>query len=152
MNALMPWRRRTRDMFEGFRDEMDHVMKRFFGGPLEAPDGAVEAWSPSCDVSETDKELIVKADLPGVDPKDVEISVNEGCLILRGEKKEEKEETNKNYHRVERFVGSFYREIPLPEGTDPERITATSANGTITVTIPRRPGVVPRKIAVTAAK
>lgn len=153
MKGLIPWRRRSENLFEGFRHEMDHLMKRFFGGALEAPNGgAVEAWSPSCDIEETEKDIIVKADLPGVDPKDVDISVAEGSLVVRGEKKEEKEEKKKNCHRVERFVGQFYREIPLPPGTEPEKITAASANGTITITIPKKPGMGTKRIAVKAEK
>jgi HSP20 family protein len=149
MKTLIPWRRRSESMFEGFRQEMNDLVKRFFPAAVSETDGGMlEAWAPQCDVEETDKEIIVKADLPGVDAKDVDISVMDNALIMRGEKKEEKEEKKKNYHRVERFSGQFYREITLPQGVDAERITATSANGTITVTIPKKPGAQPKKIAV----
>jgi HSP20 family protein len=85
-----------------------------------------------------------------VDPKDVDISVSGGSLVLRGEKKEEREDKKKNYHKVERFVGRFYREIGLPPGTDPEKITATSAKGVITITIPKAPQAQARKVPVKA--
>jgi hypothetical protein len=90
----------------------------------------------------------VKADLPGIDAKDVEVSVMEGTLVLRGEKKEEKKEERKDYQRVERFAGQFYREIPLPPGTDPDKIAASSSQGVVTITIPKKPEVQPRKITV----
>jgi HSP20 family protein len=80
--------------------------------------------------------------------KDLVITVENNVLVLRGEKKEEKEEKKKNYHRLERFFGEFYREIPLPIGADTEKIAATSAKGVITITIPKKPEILPKKIAV----
>jgi HSP20 family protein len=138
-------------MMEPFRKEMESLFSRFFGeengnGPLMA---AAQSWAPRVDVEETEKEIQVKADLPGVDPKAVEISVQDNVLTVRGEKKEEKEEKKKNYHRVERFAGSFYRAIPLPPGADAEKMGATSANGVVTITIPKKPEAQPRKITVT---
>src|SRR5260370_35343745 len=106
--------------------------------------------TPRVDVEESDKEILVKVDLPGVEPKDVDISVAEGSLILKGEKKEEREDKKKNYHKVERFVGQFYRELPLPPEADPDRITAAGAKGVITVTIPKKATAQPKKIAVKA--
>ncbi len=151
MRTLIPWRRPF--PFEGLREEMDNLFQRFLGGPLaETEGGPVQAWKPSCDVEETEREIIVKADLPGIDPKDVDISLRQGTLIIRGEKKEEKEEKKKDYHRVERFVGQFYRELPLPGEADIERITATSTNGVVTITIPKRASAQPKKIAVKTEK
>lgn len=135
-------------MLEPFRNEMEDLMQRFFGE--EGGNGlAAHAWAPRVDVEETDKELLVKADLPGVDPKNVEISIESGVLTIRGERKEAKEEKKKNYHRVERFTGMFHRTIPLPAGVDAEKVTATSANGVITIAIPKRPEAQPKKITVT---
>lgn len=153
MKTLVPFRQRTESMFEGFRQDMNELMKRFFGGSVAETDGGlVECWQPRCDVEETDKEIVVKADLPGVDPKEIDISISDNTLIVRGERKEVKEEQKKNYHRVERFVGEFYRAIDLPSGTDPEKITAASANGTVTITIPKKAGTQPKKIPVKAEK
>jgi HSP20 family protein len=148
MKSLIPWRRTT-GLLEPFRLEMEDLFERFFGLE-EGGNGSAKAWAPRVDVEETDKEILVKADLPGVDPKDVDIAVAEGALVLKGEKKEVKEEKKKNYHRVERFAGQFYREIPLPAGTDAEKISAASAKGVITVTIPKKPEAQPKKIAVKA--
>jgi HSP20 family protein len=147
--ALRPWTAGF-GMLDPFRREMEGLMEKFFGD--EAGNGmlaAAKSWAPRVDVEETDKEILVKADLPGVDPKAVEISVENGTLVVRGEKKEEKEEKKKNYHRVERFAGSFYRAIPLPPGTDADKMTATSTNGVVTITIPKKPEAQPKKITVT---
>jgi HSP20 family protein len=113
------------------------------GGPV---------WAPRVDVEEDEKQYVVKADLPGVSPKDVEIQVADNMLILRGQKKEEREEKKKDYHRVERFEGQFYREIALPRGIDADKIQAKSADGVLTITIPKKAEAQPKKIAVQAEK
>lgn len=137
-------------MAEPFRQEMETLFERFFGDGNGNGNGqAMKAWAPRVDVEETDKEILVKADLPGIDPKAVEISIENGILTVRGERKEEKEERKKNYHRTERFAGSFYRAIPLPPGADAEKVTATSSNGVVTVTVPKTAAAQPKKIAVT---
>lgn len=145
MKSLIPWNRTT-GVFEPLRVEMEDLFQRFFGPP-EAGNGD-RFWSPRVDVEETEKEFVVKADLPGVDPKDVEVTLSHGALIMKGEKKEEKEKKEKNFHRVERFIGRFYREIPLPTDTDAEKITATTAKGVITVVVPKKPDALVKKIAV----
>jgi HSP20 family protein len=151
---LVPWRRsQVPEIFDQFRREMDELVRSFFGGGLEATRGtALQAWAPRVDVEETEKEIVVKADLPGVDPKDIEIIAHEGVLIVKGQKKEEREEKGKQYHRVERFEGQFYREIPRPAAADADKITAKSANGVVTVTIPKKPEAQAKKITVLAGK
>jgi HSP20 family protein len=145
MRSLIPWRRRAGGLLEPLRHEMEDLFQRFFE-PVEG--NGHQSWSPRVDIEESDKEIVVKADLPGIDAKDVEVSVMDGTLVLRGEKKEEKKEERKDYHRVERFAGRFYREIPLPPGTDPDKIAASSSHGVLTITIPKKPEVQPRKITV----
>lgn len=140
--ALSPYRRGV-NLFESFRDEMEDLFDRVVG------DGeAVRAWAPSVDVEETDKEIIVKADLPGVDSKDIDIQVVDNVLTVRGGKEEQKEEKKKNYHRVERFSGQFYRAIRLPAVADANKVAATSANGTVTITIPKKAEAQPKKIVI----
>ena len=148
MAAALAPRNRVTNFLEPFRQEMEDLMQRFFGDE-DGNGKTIKAWAPRVDVEETDKEILVKADLPGVDPKAVEISVENGVLTIRGEMKEEKEEKKKNYHRVERFSGSFYRSLALPPGADAEKVAATSANGVVTVTIPKKPEAQPKKISVT---
>jgi HSP20 family protein len=110
------------------RQEMDELFHRFFGSAPGNGSDAMQAWAPSVDVEETDKEIVVKADLPGVDPKDIDI----------------------NYHRVERFFGQFYREIPLPAGADADKVVASSTKGVISISIPKKPEAQPKKIVVKA--
>ena len=129
------------------RDEMDDMFSRLFG-PVDETLGNRVEWAPRMDVEETDKAVLVTADLPGVDPKDIEVSVLNGELVLRGEKKQEKEEKGKNFHRMERFAGTFYRSIALPSGIDENGVTATSAKGVVTITIPKRPEAKAKKIPV----
>ena len=143
--ALTPYRRGV-NLFGSFRHEMEDLFDRFFSD--DGSNGQAQiAWAPHVDVEETDKEFLIKADLPGVDPKDVDIQVVDNVLTVRGEKKEQKEE-KKNFHRVERFAGSFYRAISLPTGADAEKVAATSTNGVVTISIPKRPESQPKKIAI----
>ncbi|HKA08711.1 MAG TPA: Hsp20/alpha crystallin family protein [Gemmataceae bacterium] len=144
--AITPYRRGV-NLFDSFRREMDDLFDRFLR--FDGDNGqATTAWAPQVDVEETEKEFLVKADLPGVDPKDVDIRVVDNVLTVRGGKEEKREERKKNYHRMERFSGQFYRAIALPAGTDADKVNATSANGVITITIPKRLDAAPKKIAV----
>jgi HSP20 family protein len=132
---------------------MDQVLQRFFGEGSDGGNGnGLTAWAPRVDVEEDDKQYVVRADLPGVDPKDVEITVADNALVIRGQSKQEREEKDKNYHRIERIVGQFYREIPLPREIDADKIRATTANGVLTVTIPKKAEAQPKKITVQPEK
>jgi len=147
MRGLIPWRE-----LEGvlrMPEGLEGLMERFLGPPAESGPPLMRAWAPRVDVMETDQEVVVKADLPGMEPQDVEVEVEDGVLVLRGERKEERAETDKEVHRVERVMGRFYRALRLPPGADLERVTATGAHGVLTVTIPKKPEVVPRKVTVT---
>jgi len=152
MKSLLPQRGGV-GLLDEMRREFDSMVTRFFGDGVAATDEETSrfVWTPRVDVSETDKALMIKADLPGVAPEDLEVSISNGALIIRGEKREEKKEEKEDYKRSERFVGRFYRSIPLPEGCDAERIDAKTAKGVVTVTIPKKPAAQPKKIAVKAA-
>ncbi len=110
--------------------------------------GAV--WVPQMDVYEKDGKLVVKAELPGMKKEDVEVTVEEGDLVIKGERKTESEVKQEDYYRSERSYGSFYRRVPLPEGVDPEKATATYADGIleIDVPLPAKPKQTERKIPV----
>ncbi len=103
---------------------------------------------PAFDVSETDDHIIVKADLPGVEPKDLEISIVGSVLTVRGEKKQEKEEKGESFHRIERSYGSFSRSISLPGDVDPDTVDAVYKDGVLKLTIPKTERSKRKKIEV----
>jgi HSP20 family protein len=95
-------------------------------------------WLPSVDIRETDKNYLLKADLPGVDSNNIQIYMEAGALVIKGERKEEHEEKEQNYSRVERLQGSFYRRFTLPDNADSDNIEAEMDSGVLTVTIPKK--------------
>ena len=105
-------------------------------------------WAPSLDVHETDSALVVKVDLPGVTEDDLEITLEDGVLTIKGEKNSQKEEEGKNWHRIERASGSFVRRLSLPDSIDPEQIKASRKDGVVSVSIGKKAEVKPRKIEV----
>ena len=127
------------------RREMDRLFETEppSGGMVTAAD-----WVPAVDIKETDKAFIITADVPGVDPKDIEVNMENGVLTIRGERKEEKEEEKEGYKRIERVRGTFYRRFTLPDTADAEKISAKSKNGVLEITIPKQEKVQPRKITV----
>ena len=105
-------------------------------------------WMPRVDVFDRDNDLMVRTEVPGVDPESIEITVDGGTLAIKGERTFQAEENTPEYHRKEIFEGSFERTILLPKGIDPEAVSATSKDGILEVSIPKRPEVLPRKVAV----
>jgi HSP20 family protein len=97
-------------------------------------------WAPAADISETDKEYVIKAELPEVRKEDVQVTVHEGVITIAGERKQEKEKKDEKMHRVERFYGSFYRSFDLPEDADDKNIRAESKDGVLTVRISKLEG------------
>jgi len=147
MNAMTPYRREG--WLRRFPHEMEEMLEHFFGPPARTEETMPVAWAPRVDVTETEKELVVKADLPGVAPENVEVTFADGMLKLHGEKKEEKKEEKGGFRRVERFTGEFYRELPLPAGIDPDKILASVDKGVLTVTVPKKEEAKDRKIKIT---
>ncbi|HEX9773921.1 MAG TPA: Hsp20/alpha crystallin family protein [Steroidobacteraceae bacterium] len=129
--------------WEPFRD-IDEVFDRVFADTMRRwPRQAGEArpvydWAPAADVSETDGEYLIKAELPEVSKDDLNITVQEGVLTLAGERKEEKREENEKVHRVERFHGSFSRRFTLPDDADDQGIRAESKDGVLVIHIPKQ--------------
>jgi HSP20 family protein len=107
-----------------------------------------ENWTPAVDILEKDGNLILRAELPGISEKQIDVKLEGNTLTLKGERKMDKEENKNNYHRVESFYGSFTRSFRLPETVDVEKISADYKNGILTVTIPQKPEVRPREIPV----
>jgi HSP20 family protein len=113
----------------------DDFWKRF-DQPFSAL-GRWESGGPRTDIAETDNALEVSVELPGIDQKEVDISLTDNSLTIQGEKKSEREESKKGYHLSERSYGSFYRSIPLPSGVDTDKASAEFKNGILTVTLPK---------------
>jgi HSP20 family protein len=128
-------------------------VNRLFGNVLE-PSGEesnLTSWAPAVDIYETEHELVVKADLPDMDPKDLDIRVENNILTIRGERKFEKKVNEDNYLRVERAYGSFSRSFSLANPANAEAINADYQNGVLTLTIPKREEAKPKQIKVNVA-
>jgi HSP20 family protein len=143
------------DPFTAMRREMDRVFENF-GRDLgwSSAELPAAAMAPSIDVSETDKEIKIEAELPGVEEKDVEVVVTDNVLTIKGEKKAEKEEKKKDYHMVERSYGSFSRSLTLPFAADPGKAKASFKNGVLSITMPKPPEIAAKakKIAINSGK
>jgi HSP20 family protein len=151
----MDVRREWEYPFGSFQREMNKLFDDFFGGFELSPWAPLErrltaAFNPRVDVSETDKEIKVSAELPGMDDKDIDVSLTRDTLTIKGEKKEEKEEKEKDYYRVERSYGSFTRSIPLPVEVDTDKVQATFRKGVLEITLPKSAKVIQetKKISV----
>ena len=109
---------------------------------------ATANWAPSVDITEDEKAFTLLADIPGVDPKDIEISMEKGVLTIKGERQSEKTEESENYRRVERESGQFYRRFSLPDSAAADKIEAKSEHGVLKITIPKQEVAVSRRIEV----
>lgn len=105
-------------------------------------------WAPAVDIKEEDNQFLLIADIPGVDPKDIDIHMEHGLLTIKGERNAELKTDNEGFKRIERKHGVFYRRFNMPEGVNPDAIEAKCDNGVLTVTIPKQEAVKPRKISV----
>jgi len=123
--------------FERMRREMDRLWDSFFEGGLRKRTEGAGEWLPSLDVAETKNEIVVKAEVAGMDPKDIDISLSDGVLTIKGEKKQEKEEKEADYHLVERSYGSFTRLVQLPQEVQRDKISASYKNGILKITLPK---------------
>jgi HSP20 family protein len=132
------------DDFPSLRVFQD-TMSRLFSEPASRP------WTPSVDIYETPNELVLKADLPDVDPKNVEIKLENGTLTLKGERRFDQERNEKGYHRIERSYGTFVRAFSLPDTVDAEHIKADYKNGVLTVTLPKKEIAKPRSVKIEIA-
>jgi len=137
--------------FMSLQHEIDRLFEDFSRGfPTIAGNGAT-ALMPSMDVTETDKEIEITAELPGLEEKDVQINIADNILTIRGEKKAEKEQKDKNYRLVERSYGSFERTLELPEGVNADAIKANISKGLLKVTVPKPAPTQAKKIEVKSA-
>ena len=150
IRELVPWRSRERgqlspknggDPFLTLQSEMSRLFDSFFEGFNVGPFGTTglmqSSAMPKVDVSETKDAVHVTAELPGMKEEDIQVTLSDGNLVIRGEKKAEKEEQEKNYYRVERSYGTFHRSIPLPAEVDDKKVDASFQNGVLNIVLPK---------------
>jgi HSP20 family protein len=132
-------------------DSLFRMMPRMGRWPrlsVEGEGGVTFEWSPSADISETDKEYLIRAELPGMRKEDVKVTVGDGVLTIEGERKQQKEEKSEKFHRVEAHYGSFTRTFSLPENVKPDAIRCEAKEGVLIVHIPKTEQKKPKEIAV----
>jgi HSP20 family protein len=133
------------DPFTVMQREIDRVFEDF---TRDWPTHRTRGLTPRTDVVESDKVIEITTEIPGLEEKDVEVNFADGVLTISGEKRAEKEEKDKNYRLFERSYGSFARSLELPEGVDPDAITASISNGVLKVTVPRPAPAEAKKVAI----
>ena len=142
--ALVKW-----DPWREFEDMFDRYTNAV--GPRRAGSQEVVAsgeWAPRVDIAETDKEFVIKAEIPEVKKEDVKVTVDNGVMTIRGERKQEKEEKGKKFHRIERHYGSFSRSFTLPDNVDETKVKATFKEGMLNVQIQKTEGTKPKAIEI----
>jgi len=132
------------------RDEMDRLWQDFFGSGRRALRPRAEEWIPAVDISDTADKVTVKVEVPGMDAKNIEISLSGDTLTIKGEKRAEKEEKGENFYLAERSYGSFARSLRLPAEVDADKIEATYNQGLLTITCPKKEVVKPKQIEIKA--
>ena len=144
--------------WEPFRDllttqrEFDRLMREAFSPVFSETEVSTRSWAPPVDIYETENDIVLKAELPGIDPKDVEVRVEDNTLYLKGERKYEKEVKEQNYHRVERSYGSFARSFSLPNSINADKVKAEYKDGLLTLTMPKREEAKPKTIKIDVTK
>lgn len=144
--------------WEPFRDimtsqrEFDRMFREAFSPMFNEGDLSTRTWAPAVDIYENENDIVLKAELPGVDPKDVEVRVEDSTLYLKGERKFEKETKEENYHRVERSYGSFARSFSLPNSIDSEKVKAEYKDGLLKLILPKREESKPKTIKIDVSK
>jgi HSP20 family protein len=150
--AIVRWQP-FRDLLATER-EFDRLFREAFSSFFTEREGELSTrpWAPAVDIYENDNNIVLKAELPGVDPKDVEVRVEDNTLYLKGERKFEKETKEENYHRIERSYGSFARSFALPNSIDAEKVLAEYKDGLLTLTLPKREEAKPKTIKINVSK
>ena len=142
-HGMRPWTN------NGFSDEMKQVFDKFFGEDNSDQSNVVTSqWTPRVDIKEEPERFVIYADIPGVEPKDIEIHMDKGILSLKGERTVESGRDSERFSRIERAHGTFYRRFALPDSANPEGIGATGKNGVLEISIPKKPETTPRRIQV----
>lgn len=131
------------------QDELRGAFERFFDSDDTDQSNVVTSqWAPRVDIREEDKRFVILADVPGVDPKEIEVHMDKGILSLKGERQSQKKEQDGRFTRVERTHGSFHRRFALPDSADADGITAVGRHGVLEISIPKKPETTPRRISI----
>jgi len=138
-------------MQQGLDRIFSETLPRAFGRPLAEQEPGVRVWAPAVDIFETDKNVVLKVELAGVHPNDVEVRVENNTLYLKGQRKEDKEVKEPKYHQVERLFGSFERSFTLPQSLDSEKVAAEYHDGILTLTLPKKEEAKPKTIKINVA-
>ena len=142
--ALVRWQPRNAS---GIGPDMDRIFDNFWGNGGSLP----AAWNPRVDISETDEQIAVAAELPGMTSDDIKVTVANGILTIEGEKKEEKDETEKQTHRIERRYGAFKRSFRLPSAVNADTIAASYKEGVLKLSLPKAETAKTRQIEIVAS-
>jgi HSP20 family protein len=131
------------------QEEIKQVFDKFLSdNDTDASSVVTSQWVPRVDIKEESDRFVIFVDLPGMDPKDIEVNMDKGMLSIKGERQAEKRVENERYSRVERAHGTFYRRFALPESANPDGIAASGKNGVLEISIPKRAESTPRRITV----
>lgn len=130
------------------QDNFNHLFNETFRGLFDRTESGVQRWTPVVDIYENDQSLVLKAELPGFDPKDVEVRIEDGTLYLKGERKFENDLKKENYHRIERSYGSFARTFSLPSSINADDVKAEYKDGVLTLILPKKEEAKPKTVKI----
>jgi len=131
------------------QNELRGALDRFFSADDADPSNVVTSqWAPRVDIKEEAGRFVILADIPGVDPKQIEVHMDKGILSLKGERQSESKEQDGKFTRIERIQGSFHRRFALPDSADADGITAVGRHGVLEISIPKKPETTPRRISI----
>ena len=132
----------------GMQEQMNRLLNISWNHDLAGEDIKEGLWQPSVDIYETEDAIVIKAELPDVDQKDIEVRIEDNTLLLKGERKHEGEVKKENYHRIERYFGSFQRSFSLPTNIQQDNVSASCDKGVLTITLPKKEDNKPKQIKV----
>jgi HSP20 family protein len=134
------------------REKMNRLFEDAVTARGEEKEMISSTWTPSVDIYETENEIVLTAEVPGIDEKDIDIKIENNTLSLQGERKFEKETKEENYHRIERSYGSFFRSFTIPHNVDQDKIEAEHESGVLRILMPKKPETKPKKVKVLKPK
>lgn len=145
MKSYEPW-----VVLKQMQNDLGRMLGEHDRGAEDGSSIATSRWAPAVDIKEEAERFVISADVPGVDRDDIEVTMADGVIVIKGERKLESQEEEKGYRRIERSYGTFYRRFSLPESADAEKISATCNEGVLEIVIPKREAIKPKRITVKA--